>query len=248
MHLFAALSLFFQVFFAVHAIRTGRDRYWVYLIIFFPGAGCLIYFISEYLPHLQQSYKVRRLKKDLIHTLNPGGHLRRLQEQVEITPSVKNKKQLAEAYVNLGLFDAAISMYESCREGAYQNDLHLLEGLSLAYFFKGEYATAEIYLEKMLKHKETITPDPFRLLLARCREATGRDKAAEEIYSQIVKTISGEEARCRYALLLKRNGRMAEANKLFDDILQNARMSPKYYRKAQKQWIDTARNERSRGR
>lgn len=245
MPILAAVELFFQVFFAVHAARTGRAQYWIYIIIFFPGVGCLIYFFTEYLPDLQQSRRMRQFKTEISHTLNPGKHLKRLQEQVEVTPSVKNKKLLAEAYVNLGLFDDAILLYKSCQEGAHKNDLHLLEGLSCAYFFKGDFATAEGYLDKVLAHSETIKPDPFKLLLARCREALGKDEHTEALYKQVVKTFSGEEARIRYALFLKARGRIVEADQLFDETLKNARLSPKYYRKAQKPWIEMARTERS---
>ena len=100
----------------------------------------------------------------------------------------------------------------------------------------------------MLNHGETINPDPFRLLLARCREALGNDDGAEQLYNQVVKTFSGEEARSRYAMFLKRKGRIGEADALFDDTLKNARLSPKYYRRTQKQWIALARDERSQRR
>ncbi len=248
MPILALFEVFFQVLFAVHAVRTGRDRYWIFIIIFFPGVGCLIYFFTEYLPDLQQGRRMREFKTGISRTLNPGKQLRLLEEQVELTPSVKNKKILAEAYVNQGRFDEAISMFKSCQDGAHKNDLAILEGLSCAYFFKGDFREAEGYLEKVLNHGETINPDPFRLLLARCRETLDNDESAEQLYRQVVKTFSGEEARIRYALFLKRKARIGEADALFEDTLKNARLSPKYYRRTQKQWIAIARNERSQRR
>lgn len=248
MPILAAAELFFQVFFAIHAIRTGRDRYWIFIIIFFPGAGCLIYFFAEYLPYIQQDGRMRTFKTQVSHSLNPGKQLRLLKEQVELTPSIKNKKLLAEAYVNQGLFDEAISLFESCQDGAHKNDLSMLEGLSCAHFFKGDYQSAEAYLEMVLAHEETIKPAPFQLLLARCREARGRDESAEQLYRQVIKTFSGEEARCRYAMFLKKKGRLSEADALFDETLNNARLSPRYYRRTQKPWIETARKERSHRR
>ena len=245
MPIIAAVGFFFQVFFAVHAVRTGRDRYWIYILIFFPGVGSLIYFFTEYLPDLQHGRRLQRFRTGVGQTLNPGRYLRALQEQVEVTPSVKNKKLLAETYVNLGRFDEAIDLYQSCQEGAHQDDLSILEGLGCAHFFKGDYPTAEGYLEQAIRHGETVNPDPFKLLLARCREALGKDEAAEALYREVVRTFSGEEARGRYALFLKARGRTAEADRLFEETLKNARLSPKYYRKAQKPWIETARRQRS---
>ena len=103
MPVIAAVGLFFQVFFTVHAVKTGRERYWLYVLIFFPGVGCLIYFFSEYLPDLRQGRRMHAFKTAISRALNPGRHLRRLQEQVEVTPSVKNKKLLAEGHALVGL-------------------------------------------------------------------------------------------------------------------------------------------------
>jgi hypothetical protein len=243
MPIFAALGLCLQIYFAVHAVRTGRDRYWLYIIIFFPGIGCLIYFFAEFVPSLQQSYPIQRLKADLGQSLNPGKRLRFLQTQVERTPSIKNKKALAEACVNHGMFDQAIELYADCMQGAYKEDRHLLEGLSCAYFFKGDHRKAKEHLSQLTTGDPTHNSDHFRLLLARSHEALGDLPAARAGYGQTLKTFSGEEARCRYAMLLKQTGATEEARRLFNEILTNARLSPRYYQKAQKQWIDIAKKE-----
>jgi len=240
----AVLEIVFQVYFAVHAIQTGRDRYWLYIIVFFPGIGCLIYFFAEFLPYLQQSSRMRKFKSDVGKSLNPGRHLRMLQEQVELTPSIKNKKRLAEAYVNGGQFDKGIDLYRQCLEEAHQDDPHLLEGLSCAYFFKGDFKQAKRYLTQLLDVCESYNADPFHLLMARTLEALGEVDAAKAKYAQVVKTFSGEEARCRYALLLKQLGQTEAANQLFAEILKNARLSPKYYKRTQKTWIEMARKEK----
>jgi hypothetical protein len=243
MPILAAFGLCFQIFFAVHAVRSGCDRYWLYIIIFFPGIGCLIYFFAEYLPSLQQSYRLQRLKSDIGHGLNPGKRLRYLQMQVERTPSVKNKKLLAEAYVNERLFDPAIALYGECLQGAYRQDRHLLEGLSCAYFFKGDYRNAKTNLTQLSQNAPEHGSDPFQLLLARTHEALGELEAAKAAYSGMLKRFSGEEARCRYALLLKQSGQVEEARRLFQEILNNVRLSPRYYRKAQKPWVEIAKKE-----
>lgn len=76
-------------------------------------------------------------------------------------------------------------------------------------------------------------------------EGLGHIDGARRNYSEIVGTVPGEEARCRYALLLKQTGRVGEANEHFDTVLKNARLSPKYYRKTQKDWILMAEKKRT---
>jgi hypothetical protein len=235
--------LLVQVFFAVHAIKTGRDRYWLFIIILFPVIGCLIYFFTEYLPELQQSHKMRQFKSGVEGVVNPGKKLRMLEEQLELTPSMKNKKALAKEYVNAGMFDQAISLYESCLQGLNKDDPYIMEGLSCAYFFKGDYAAAKESLEKLKQLQANEKNDEFDLLYARTLDALGETDAAREAYAKASKNFLGEEARCRYAYFLKQHGEIEEARRLFKEVLRNVRLSPKYYRKEQKKWVDIAKKE-----
>ena len=172
-----------------------------------------------------------------------------LKDQLEISSSINNKKALAEAYINKGEFDKAIQLYESCLEGLHKNDPHIIEGLCCAYFFKSDLEAAKTNLLRLREIRKNENgnndiSDEFDLLLARTYEEQGDiDKALKE-YTYLLKRFSGEEARCRYALFLKKYGKTDEAKKIFREILKNARLSPKYYRRRQKKWISIARMEK----
>jgi hypothetical protein len=60
-----------------------------------------------------------------------------------------------------------------------------------------------------------------------------------------VQGFSGEEARVRHGLLLKREGRVDEADAVFDETLHRSRVAPGYYQREQREWIDVATRERS---
>jgi len=244
MPVLAVLEILFKVYFCVHVLRTGRDRYWLWIIILFPGIGSLIYFIAEYIPDLKGNYKVQKFGTGVAKKVNPTKQVRYLEDQAELTPSVKNKKLLADEYVNLGRFDKAISLYEECMQGIYEKDISMLEGLCCAYFFKKDLTNAKKYLTQLLEIRPNKKKDEFDLLYARTLGELGDVAGALKLYPDIVKSFSGEEALCRHALLLKDEGRVEEANELFDTVLKNARLSPKFYVKAQKQWINTAKKER----
>lgn len=244
MPVLALLGIMIQIFFAVHVIRTGRDRYWLWIIIVFPGIGSLIYFFAEFIPDLQRNYKMQKLSSGISKKLNPTKRLRALKNEAELAPSVKNKKLLAEEYMNLGIFDEAISLYLDCIQGIYKNDISLIEGLCCAYYFKRDLPNAKRYLEKLIELRPDNKGDEFSLMYARTLEESGDIDGALKMYSQTADSFSGEEARCRYALLLKKTGKVNEADELFSMILKNARLSPKFYVKAQKKWIDIAKKEK----
>lgn len=245
MPILSLLMLFAQVFFAVHAVRTGRPWFWLWIIILFPGIGSVVYFFAEYLGDLQGNHKARQLKKGIVGVLNPGGRLRELEQQVELTPSVKNRKLLAEEYVNQGRFREAIALFRECMAETGADDPFLVKGLSLAYFFQGDHEKAMAELEKLQHLPGSPNDHEFDLLYARCLEAMGRNREALDAYARTVDAFPGEEARCRYAQLLKRTGNPDEANRHFEEILRNVRLSPDFYRKAQREWTAIAKREKT---
>ncbi len=45
----ATMLLIVQILFIIHALKTGRDWWWVLIILFFPVIGCVVYFALEVL-------------------------------------------------------------------------------------------------------------------------------------------------------------------------------------------------------
>ena len=211
----------------------------IFILIFFPGIGCLIYFFAEFLPELQQNSRIKSSRAPS----NPAKKLQALKDQLELTPSIYNKKVLAEAYVHAGQYKDAISLYESCLAERNNRDTSIIEGISLAYFFKGDFENAFKYLSSLKKLRGTEKYDKFDLLYVRTIELMKNTEQALNEYAFLVKGSSGEEARVRYAMLLKQAGRTNEAKEQFGIVLKNARLSPKYYQKTQKEWINIAKKE-----
>ena len=72
-------------------------------------------------------------------------------------------------------------------------------------------------------------------------EALGEEDAALTEYRALEAGYPGEEARVRMAELLIRRGQVDEARKLLEQSIARARIAPRYYQKAQKEWLDKAR-------
>ena len=49
------LHLIIAIGFAIHAIRSGRPRWWLYILLFVPLAGSIAYVLFELLPELAQT-------------------------------------------------------------------------------------------------------------------------------------------------------------------------------------------------
>ncbi len=237
MHILGILEIIVQVYFAIHAGRTGR-YWWIFIILFFPLVGSLIYFFVEYLPEKQITAKVKRPA-----TAYPAKSIRQLKQELEITDSVKNRMNLAKAYFQAGQYPASIELLEKSLEGVHANDLNIIEGLCHSYFHNHNYDSLFEYLLKYETLANEGLPNNLRLLKARAYEEIGDVKAAFKEYEAIADIYSGEEARCRYALLLKKQGQEEKANELFRTILKNAKLFSKQYSAFEKEWVRIAKAE-----
>ena len=74
-------------------------------------------------------------------------------------------------------------------------------------------------------------------------ESQGDLDSALERYRTLALSYPGEEARFRYGALLKQSERFGEARTVFRDMLTRAKNAPRYYRKKEKDWLDSAQRE-----
>ncbi len=236
------LSVIVQIFFAVHAARTGR-YWWIFIILVFPFAGVLVYLFAEYLPEMQGNVSCRKFGAKIQKVVNPGRKIRELEKQLEITDSLKNRENLAEAYFEAGRYQDAVDLLERSLQGGNSNDPHLLEGLCYSCFSMGNHEKARHYIDRLAEVENGQLPEQIRLLKARTFEELRDYNAAVEEYDKLSKSFQGEEARCRHGLLLKQLGRKEEARTLFEMIRTNCQLSTRFYQKTQKKWIDIARVE-----
>ena len=58
--LYGILGLVLYAGCIIHAIRTGRINYWLFILIFIPGLGSILYLLFEVLPGLRHSNAARR--------------------------------------------------------------------------------------------------------------------------------------------------------------------------------------------
>ena len=104
---YGALLLLLQIALGIHAYRTGRMTPWLWIILFLPGLGSLMYIILELGPELISGSAAARVKRDLVATVDPGRDYRNLTREVEIAPTVQNRLHLAEECMRLGRVEEA---------------------------------------------------------------------------------------------------------------------------------------------
>lgn len=236
----ALVLLALQIYFAVHAVRNGKESFWLFVIALFPGIGCAVYFFTQFAPGATNSRAVHKAKKSLLNAVDLQRELKKRTEQLEIANTVENRLALADECFDAELYDEAIELLEQSLSGVHGDDPRILFRLARAHFESDWPAKSIQILEDLIVKNPSYQNPDEHLLYARALVADGQKAAAVEEYEVLRSSFPGEEARVRYGLLLKDLGQGDKAGELFAESQLRAKRAPKHYRKREKQWLDLA--------
>jgi hypothetical protein len=235
------LELLLQIGLAIHAYRTGRMNPWLWLIVFVPFLGSLLYIILELVPEFAGGRTARTMKHSLVTTMDPGRDYRTMARDVEIAPTVQNRLRLAEECLRLGRTQEAANLYEASATGLYAADPAVLGGLARARFGTGDLAGARAALDAVRSENPDWRPADVQLLYARILDGQGHTLEALAALRALATTYPGEEARCRYAELLARSGEANAARAEYQEIVRRVDLQGRAYKKQQLVWYEAAR-------
>ena len=225
----------------VHAVRRGNVFPWIYIIVFLPGIGSLIYIAIEIIPELIRGRAAARLKSGAAAAIDPNRSFREAHRAAELVGSVDSKRALAEQYMARGAYGDAVEIYRATAVGQFKDDPALLMGLARAQFMNGDPAGAQVSLDALQAADPNFVSGEAHLLYARALEGQGKNDEAIAEYRRVVPYFSGEEARARFAMLLDKTGAHDEAREVYREILKLLDGAPARYRSAQREWGDIAR-------
>ena len=242
---FGFFTLLIDLAFAYHVIRTGRSWLWIMAIAFIPPPfGWLAYCLFAILPDMAGSSGARRFADNVASTVDPGRSYREKLREVEMVGSADAKRALAEECLKRGRFNDAIDLYNSTMSGPIgADDPVLLRGLARAKLLAGDGAGSVEAFEKLKRLDKAAFDADVELDYARALVLVGRTDDALRHYEAVVPRYPGEEARCRFALLLQSIGQRDRARALFTEIVKSAQNAPAFYRRRQREWERIAREQ-----
>jgi hypothetical protein len=225
----------------VHVIRSGRNMHWIWLILFFPVGGPIIYFVVEIWPDLKSGRTGGGFSVRLPQ--NPAKAIARLSEELEFTNTVEKRVQLAHAYAAAGRHAEAIETVSACLRGVFKDDAVLTFERAKLHAGAGQHREALEDLRALDRLRSKHARYERQLLAARSHEARGEVAEARAGYEQALTLSVGEEARCAYAQFLARQGEAEEARKLFEETVRNAKHGGGVFRRLNREWIKQAKTQ-----
>ena len=226
-----------QVLLVIHVVKTGRERYWIYILLFVPVAGGIAYLLIELLPEFLSDSNVRNAKQSITRIVNPGRELTELEARTRRSATVSNMTELANAYLGQGRNDEAIELYERCLAGPFANDPELILNLARAHARSARPHEALEVLAKLDGAPAATRPETL-ILAARVHDELGNTDEAGEAFRRASEVGAGLEYAYWHGEFLLRSGKRNEAYDVFNEMIESYKAMPSFARKTNRQWIN----------
>jgi hypothetical protein len=232
------ITIVLQAICVIHCIRKGKQFNWVWLIVFLPLIGSLIYLFTEVFTRRD----MQGLQSGVGSVLNPTGSIRKLESNLRFSDTFANKVALADAYLASGHMDKAIALYESSLEGNFEENEYVLRQLIVAYYQVRRYDEIIPIAKKIYKVPQ-FARSRAHVLYATALDYTGHPELAEKEFRQLKSRFSDYEARYQYSRFLVRAGRPDEARQLLTELLGESSHLSSRERRYNRNWFTLAKDE-----
>lgn len=233
---FYYIVLALDVFCVIHMLRRGTVNRWLWLVVFIPVVGAIVYLYYEVLS--ARSINTGKLAA----MLNPGHNIKKLEDELRFTDTFANKVKLADAYLASGQTDKAIDLYRSSLSGAFEENEYVMAQLIMAYSEKEQYDKVVALAKKLYKLPQ-FARSKAHILYAQALERTGNMEQAEAEFKLMKGRFSYFEQRYQYGLFLIRSGRDNEAANIFTDMLNEEKHLSQVERRTSREWFAKAKDE-----
>jgi hypothetical protein len=242
-----ALGIGFHVivalFFAVHAVRSSQNNYWLFILFAFPLFGSVVYFFAIYLPEMRYSRHGRAASRAVNRLIDPHRAVREARDALDGAPTVQNRLRLGEALLDAGQAQEARQHFEQAATGPFASDPALLLSLARARLATGDAAQARAALETLFTARSDArrqsTPT---LLYAQILSTLGLPET-RAAFEQALACADDAAARCLYGEWLLAQNNDADRKRaaaLFADILNDAKHWPRHARDHNREWLRRA--------
>ncbi len=237
------LTYFIQILLVIHVLKTGRSRYWIWLLLFLPLIGGVAYLVVEIFPEFYSGITGQRTRRGVRNLIDPGADIRTHAAAWEQSSNADNGRRYAQALLAAGRAAEAGEILDQVLGGFFKTDPVLMLLKAQTQFDQEQWGPSLATLEDLQKHNPNLRSPEGHLLYARTLEHTGRSDEAIKEYRAVVGYYPGAQARFLLGLALKNSGRENEAAGEFRSMIRDAELAPAHFRKSEKNWLDLAGRE-----
>jgi hypothetical protein len=237
------LSYFIQILLVIHVLKTGRNRYWIWLLLFLPLIGGVAYLVLEIIPELSSGITGQRTRRSVRNLIDPGADVRARAAAWEQSSNTDNGRHYAQALLAADRAPEAEKILTQVLNGFFKTDPALMLLKAQAQFDQKLWEPSLATLEALQEHHPKLRSPEGHLLYARTLEQTGRSDQAIKEYRAVSGYYPGAQARYLLGLALRKSGQIKAAAEEFGSMIRDAELAPAHFRKSEKNWLDLAGRE-----
>ena len=211
------IILLLQGYCIYHMIKYRNPYYWVFLILFLPVVGSIIYLITQ----VYNKRDAEKITNEITHIINPTKKIKDLEKRLGFSESYQNRVNLADAYLENGDYQNAIKHYKAALDGNFQNDFYVIKSMIEAFYKMGDYKSILEYVENIKTHSE-FKKSKTQFIYGLALEKEGELDAAEENLKCIDIRFSFYDERLIYAKFLLSRNKKGEAKEILGTIASEA--------------------------
>lgn len=239
---FIGLGFLLSLLCGIHVVRTGRELYWIVILVIAPGLGALVYLLAVILPEQMNPSRRRGAVRAARRVVDPEGPVREAAVRVEHSPTASNRKALADELMSRGRYEEALTHYDAALDSPiHETDPAFMASRAHCLLMMRDYRGAIAGLDALREANPGWRNAYAHLDYAMAHEGLGDTGRALEELEALQVYFPGEEPRARRAMLLEKLGRTAEASEIWRAMNAAARAAPPLYRRQQREWLDIAR-------
>jgi len=216
MHYYLIIAL--QGYCIYHALKNKNDYYWIFIILFIPLIGSLIYLFT-------QAFNKRDLdsvQNEIVAIINPTKKILDLKKQLEFSETFQNKVLLADAYLEIKDYQNAITYYENAIDSLFSGDIYVISNLIKAHFFNENDESVLKYIQILKDKNATIKPENL-LHYGLALDNLGKSELAENEFKKINITFSNYHERLILARHLITKNRKDEAKEILQNVYEESK-------------------------
>ena len=215
MHYYLILAL--QGYCLYHMYTHRNPYYWVFIIMFLPVVGSVIYLITQ----VYNKRHAAKITNDIAHIINPTKKVKDLEKRLQFSETYQNRVNLADAYLEIKDYKSAIPHYLEALEDQSQNQFYVISKLIEAYYFVEDYNKVITYADS-IKNQSEFKKSRAQFILGLAQEKLGNYEAAETNLKQIDIRYSFYEERLTLAKYLISRDKKVEAKNILESICNEA--------------------------
>lgn len=194
------LHVIIAIFFAIHAVRSGQNNYWLFILLAFPFLGSVVYFFSVYLSNSRLQHQARKLTSSAVRALDPTREVREAQAAFDYSPTAQHEIRLAQALLATDQAQAALTHFEASLKGPFANDLDIRWGAAQAAYEAGQPQTALRHLQAIAQTNIHYRAEPVGLMVAKSYAALGDQEMARKSFKFAHQQSSSFDVTAEYAI------------------------------------------------